>query len=442
MSGSPDSPTTHFAEAVKAFLNEADAISMEEFYRRLQPYRIMTCEVTVGGSKISSPILTLENEQSDHRDTGAFDQEDCYMLATSLGSNNGLGSVVSPPRGASAQMHAISELAGSYRLEDISVGQPGTQTYMPDELVIDDEQTGYEVLDLGLWDSGLALGACASALPADLPSPPHLLRLPAECAAPSTVRTDHIANNSIQESHKNGMSSIALPPTTRERISKQQTTKPPVVPPMRFTNYIRDDSFCFIQENLPYWKVNGLWDRSALSDPNWGSSGYESLENIYSCMCELDLRIGHDQIRKRAALKKPQWSKESIGVGRGDASAMIDNILRRMHPDWNLYDALRRSKLRAKFHNEKRYGKRWAVLVAILGPSILFLCTSQLSRTVYVVTSLNIAIAQFSHRHYNQERYHNNSNHSRANRGQSYLDSSVCDDSASIDEPNHPFTSV
>ncbi|THC95241.1 hypothetical protein EYZ11_005280 [Aspergillus tanneri] len=137
MSGSPDSPTTHFAEAVKAFLNEADAISMEEFYRRLQPYRIMTCEVTVGGSKISSPILTLENEQSDHRDTGAFDQEDCYMLATSLGSNNGLGSVVSPPRGASAQMHAISELAGSYRLEDISVGQPGTQTYMPDELVID-----------------------------------------------------------------------------------------------------------------------------------------------------------------------------------------------------------------------------------------------------------------------------------------------------------------
>ncbi|THC95242.1 hypothetical protein EYZ11_005281 [Aspergillus tanneri] len=61
---------------------------------------------------------------------------------------------------------------------------------------------------------------------------------------------------------------------------------------------------------------------------------------------------------------------------------MIDNILRRMHPDWNLYDALRRSKLRAKFHNEKRYGKRWAVLVAILGPSILFLCTSQLSRTV------------------------------------------------------------
>jgi hypothetical protein len=106
-------------------------------------------------------------------------------------------------------------------------------------------------------------------------------------------------------------------------------------------------------------------------------------------MCELDLRIGQDQIRKRAALvlldckykealvewqsrEKPQSSKGSIGVGRGDASAMIDNILGHMHPDWNSYDARQRSKLRDKFHNEKRHGKRWAVLVTALGPSVLF----------------------------------------------------------------------
>ncbi|KAJ5768704.1 hypothetical protein N7520_003263 [Penicillium odoratum] len=191
----------------------------------------------------------------------------------------------------------------------------------------------------------------------------------------------------------------------RKEVSKQQTAKPPVVPPDGFGNYIRDDFVFFIQENLPYWKINGLFDTSALSNPNCGGSGYESLKNIYSCMCELDLRIDHDQIRKRAALvlldakykealadwdsqKEPQWSKDSVGVGRGDSSGMIDNMLGRMHPDWNSYDARRRSKLRAKFHNEKRHGKRWAVLVAGLGPSILFLCSSQLVRTVYVVASL------------------------------------------------------
>lgn len=188
----------------------------------------------------------------------------------------------------------------------------------------------------------------------------------------------------------------------RKEVSKQQTAKPPVVPPNGLGSYIRDDFVFFIQENLPYWKVNGLFDRSALSDINCGGSGFESLTNIYSCMCELDLRIGHDQIRKRATLvlldakykealeewysqKEPQWSKESGRVGRGDSSEMIDNILGRMHPDWKSYDAQRRSKLRAKFHNEKRHGKRWAVVVASLGPSILFLCSSQLVRTVYVV---------------------------------------------------------
>lgn len=250
-------------------------------------------------------------------------------------------------------------------------------------------------------------------MPPDLPSPPHLLRPSAECTAPSTLRTDHIANHFLQEPHEHGLPIHPPPPQSSSEEKGQNDLHKTGSLNTEFTNYIRKDFVCFIQENLPYWKVNGLWDRSSLSNPNWGSSGYESLGNIYSCMCELDLRIGQDQIRKRAALvlldckykealaewqsrKKPQSSKGSIGVGRGDASAMIDNILGRMHPDWNSYDARQRSKLRDKFHNEKRHGKRWAVLVTALGPSVLFLCSSALARTVYAVASINIGITRLA----------------------------------------------
>lgn len=65
------------------------------------------------------------------RDTGTLDKEDCYLLAASLSSNYGFGPGISPQ-----QMLAISEFAESYRLEDIGIGQLGTETYVPDELVI------------------------------------------------------------------------------------------------------------------------------------------------------------------------------------------------------------------------------------------------------------------------------------------------------------------
>ena len=165
--------------------------------------------------------------------------------------------------------------------------------------------------------------------------------------------------------------------------------------------YIRDDFLPFIKMNIPYWKEHGLWSKSALSDPHQGKSGYESLETIYSSIYELGMRMDHDPIRKHAGLvlldsrykealedwksHKPKKSKRSIGIGRGDASAMIDNILSNMHPDWDEYEPRRRSEFRAKFHDDKRYGKRWSILVTSLGPSILFLCSPQLAKMVYVL---------------------------------------------------------
>ena len=170
---------------------------------------------------------------------------------------------------------------------------------------------------------------------------------------------------------------------------------------MVFKDYIREDFLPLIETNLPHWKKHGLWYESALSDPHQGKSGYESLETLYSCMCDLDQRQDHDPIRKHATLflldsrykealedwktHKPKKYKQSIGIGRGDASAMIDNILSNMHPGWEKYDPRRRTDIRARFHDEKRYGKRWSILVASLGPSILFLCSPQPAKMVYVV---------------------------------------------------------
>lgn len=212
----------------------------------------------------------------------------------------------------------------------------------------------------------------------------------------------HIAaNTSYDEQHQYMHTPVWCSPSHCSTRSAAAVTAQVVQSP-DFTDFIRDDYLAFLEENLTYWKESRLWPKSALATPHRGRSSYESLESIYSCMCQLDMRMMHDPIRKRAASvlldakykqaldewqsqKKSENHKASIGVGRGDASAMIDNILQNRHSDWDTYDSRQRSDLRAKFHDEKRYGRRWAIFVAALGPSILFLCSAQLARTVYVL---------------------------------------------------------
>ncbi len=231
------------------------------------------------------------------------------------------------------------------------------------------------------------------------------------------VDATHVHNLSqglLPSPSPSGTDESSIPPsnTTSQRIAKdskitkrvasnQHRKKTSPVQQYIFGVYIRDDFLPFMKMNVPYWKEHGLWSKSALSSPHQERLGYESLETIYSCMYELDMRIDHDPIRKYAALflldsrykealedwksHKPKRCKQSLGIGRGDASAMIDNILSNMHPDWDIYEPRRRSELRAKFHDDKRYGKRWSILVTSLGPSILFLCSPQLAKMVYVL---------------------------------------------------------
>ena len=167
-------------------------------------------------------------------------------------------------------------------------------------------------------------------------------------------------------------------------------------------NYIREDFLELLEINLPYWKENGLWGQQRLLNPCEGS-GHENLKNVYSCICELDRYIQTDPIRERVAMvllylqfqaavndwdvhdsQEERTGQEERGIGQGKLTRMIDSILQNSHSEWGQYNATRRTQLRARFHNRKRYGKRWSIFIEELGPAIIFLCSSVLANILYV----------------------------------------------------------
>jgi hypothetical protein len=167
-------------------------------------------------------------------------------------------------------------------------------------------------------------------------------------------------------------------------------------------NCIREDFLEILEVNLFHWKENGLWGQQNLPNPLEGS-GHENLKIVYSCICQLDRFIQTDPIRERVALvilylqfqnMVNNWKandsleerpgREQLGIGQGKLTRMIDSILRNSHPDWDQYNDKHKTYLRARFHNRKRYGKRWSILREELGPAILFLCSPILANTVYV----------------------------------------------------------
>jgi hypothetical protein len=67
-------------------------------------------------------------------------------------------------------------------------------------------------------------------------------------------------------------------------------------------NPIRGDYVEFLKTNLPRWNQQGLWYQTPLSNPGKDKSGSESLESVYHFVCQLDMRMDDDPIRKRVAL--------------------------------------------------------------------------------------------------------------------------------------------
>lgn len=160
---------------------------------------------------------------------------------------------------------------------------------------------------------------------------------------------------------------------------------------------LRTDYPEYLEAELPRWAKGGLWDHEPgssdgqllIADPE-----YYDLQIAYSDVCQLHTWIEDDVIRSRMALIRlhleylrtcESWrTRRGKGhrIGRGDSTCIIDHILRKTHHDWPTLSKAQCSRLRARFHERKRYGKRWAVLADGLGKSILFLCSPKVAAMV------------------------------------------------------------
>ena len=180
-------------------------------------------------------------------------------------------------------------------------------------------------------------------------------------------------------------------------------------------NILCEDFYGLLESELPRWTREGLWHETSLnlSNPNSSTApttasttntlplptSYSKLERAYLAVCQLNSRMGDDMVRNRIALiqlhleytgiqqgqrlNSPSTRIEST-VGRGYASQAIDRILENIHDGWPTLTPRRRAELRARFHDRKKYGKRWAQLATALGPGILLVCSTKLASAVYV----------------------------------------------------------
>jgi hypothetical protein len=158
-------------------------------------------------------------------------------------------------------------------------------------------------------------------------------------------------------------------------------------------NFIRPDLLEYLEEALPRWHKTGFWLQEQLPEPLTQGTGRAKLFNAYSCICKLETRIEDDQIRCRMAVIMLHSAYEQAckewrtyggqgdkGKGRGDASSVIDEILERLHDDWR--QSNRKVQLRSRFHDKKRYGKRWLILTKALGMSLLIACSPKINSVV------------------------------------------------------------
>ena len=179
-------------------------------------------------------------------------------------------------------------------------------------------------------------------------------------------------------------------------------------------NILYEDFYSLLESELPRWTREGLCHETSQkpSDPTHSTTStttntlplptlYSKLERAYLAVCQLNARMGDDMVRNRIALiqlyreyTEIQQGQRQISpsnriestVGRGYASQAIDRILENIHEGWATLNQRRRAELRAKFHDRKKYGKRWSQLSNALGPGILLICSTKLASAVYVLS--------------------------------------------------------
>ncbi len=158
---------------------------------------------------------------------------------------------------------------------------------------------------------------------------------------------------------------------------------------------LRTDYLEYLATELSRWVQWGLWEHTSHVDVlTANESGiYSKLQAAYNAVCLLQTRIGDDSIRCRIALLElhfeylracsiPQLHEESHSSGRGRLTSIIDQTMPRIHREWDSLDDVQRKARRTQFHNHKRHGKRWAILVDGLGKGILFLASTKAAHIV------------------------------------------------------------
>ncbi|KAM3427567.1 hypothetical protein MY4824_009357 [Beauveria thailandica] len=157
---------------------------------------------------------------------------------------------------------------------------------------------------------------------------------------------------------------------------------------------VRSDYLEFLESELPRWVKRGLWEYGTdIIRPVSNGTDYYNLQVAYSTVCLLEARTQDDCLRSRIALVELHREYERTcaagrnslnerGVGCGISSSVIDLILGQIHQDWDALDDVQRKARRARFHNHKRYGKRWTILADSLGKAILILCSPTVARIV------------------------------------------------------------
>ncbi|KAH8432849.1 uncharacterized protein LDX57_010479 [Aspergillus melleus] len=379
----------YFVEAIKNFLETTNTAGLEALASRLAPYTIQAAPPAVITDGPAQPVLILIVEESTQYPGSAGELPDVVRLD-------------SCPSGfpEAWDLQLCMDTSQESRVETIPSGDEFEYLGDPvNNMDFSGSLSPYSQPPQDLLQSPVHLSNFSNTN-----QPDHHITGPTSSPSGASVHDTYNSPSLFYNQHPSPLTEPDGASTVSPRSSEQSLVHPtsqgqtPHLPEVLTGSpvqnaYIRADYAEYLISNLSRWQSSGIWHQETVVLPNQRHTKYDRLADAYSCICQLEPRMGDDPIRNRAALIQLHTEYENINQteecgdgptrrGRGHASLIVDRLLDEIHPEWSTCDEQRRSNLRARFHNRKRFGKRWAVLTRHLGPAVLFLCSRKLEKMV------------------------------------------------------------
>ncbi|KAG5987041.1 hypothetical protein E4U43_005259 [Claviceps pusilla] len=424
-------------DAVKSLLDADDATSLTILANRLAPFRIDMEEKLIGEALFLQPVLILEDNPDACGDDAQTDVA-VQCLPGSIATNPTYTKSVIPGTNLSTMsfedfmddgipnqcaQHAFQTVGAGDFDGEIAFGFGMTHNeglcdsmdLFADNSLVSASGGDLEYQSMLELESQWHASNDASMLDPSICSnrkdaEPGRLALPGTAGIPSNApvtsaaaikRPGSFDRDTPQSEPSPGLAEIRKVNTRRDKPDKngKKTNRrmadvTPCKVDFMVQSCLRPDYHQFLRTHLPRWVRDGLWhnDLSQRGDGDGRrSDGFENLQRVYSCFCQLDARIKGDAIRSRMVMVllhlefenmyqdwksgRVELAEPMTSMGRGNISAVIDTILEKAHPEWLFADAKQKAEFRAKFHNRKRHGKRWWMLMDALGPSVMILCS-------------------------------------------------------------------